>query len=76
VKLVQQLLDARVAVEIDVGVRMAVARQELPHAERSRAVIRAEEDDVSDPVSDQLHPAKDEGPHDDLAKLAVGLHER
>ena len=76
VKPVQQLLDVGVAVEIDVGVRMAVARQELLDAQRAGAMSRPNEHDIAEPVRDQLHPAQDEGPHDDLAELAVGLHER
>ena len=32
--------------------------------------------DISQPVRNQLHAAEDERPHDDLAELAVGLHER
>ena len=27
-------------------------------------------------MRDQLHSANNEGPHDELAELAVGLHER
>ena len=75
-KAVQQLLHVGVAVEIDVGVRMAVARQELFDAKRSSAMIRPDEHDVAEPVRDQLHPAQDEGAHDQLAEFAVGLHER
>ena len=55
---------------------MAVARQELLDAQRSRAMVRADEHDVAEAVRDQLHPAQDEGAHDDLAQLAVGLHQR
>jgi hypothetical protein len=55
---------------------MAVAGQELADAERSRTVIRADDDDVAEAVGDELHPAQDERPQDDLAELAVGLHER
>src|SRR6266545_2037520 len=55
---------------------MAVARQELFDAERSSAMIRPDEHDISEPVRDQLDPAQDKSPHDQLAELAVGLHER
>ncbi len=55
---------------------MAVARQELLDAQRAGAMIRADEHDVAEPVRDQLHAAQDEGAHEDLAQLAVGLHER
>ena len=75
-EVVQEVLHAGVPVEVDGRVRMSVARQELLDAERARAMARPHEHDVSQPLRDQLHPAEDEGPHDDLAQLAVGLHER
>src|SRR6266568_393355 len=55
---------------------MTVARQELFDAECSSAMIRAEKHDISESTRNQLHPAQDEGPHDQLAEFAVGLHER
>jgi hypothetical protein len=76
VELVQQILDAAVPLEVDVRVRMAVASQELLDAERSGAMAGSDEHDVSEPVRDQLQATKDESPHQDLAELGVGLHER
>ena len=73
---IQQLLDVGITVEVDGRVGMAVARQELLDAERASGMARPDEHDVAEPVRDQLHPAQDEGPHEDLAQLAVGLHER
>ena len=55
---------------------MTVPRQELFDAERSRAMTRSDKHDISESVRNQLHPAKDEGPHEQFAQLAVGLHER
>ena len=75
-KPVQQLLNVGVAVEIDIGIRMAVARQELLDPERAGAIIRANEHDIAEPVRDQLHSAHDESAHDQLAEFAVGLHQR
>ena len=37
-------------------------------------MIRADDHDISEPMRNQLHPANDEGPHDNLADLAVDLH--
>src|ERR1700736_2759213 len=37
---------------------------------------RSDEHHVSESVRDHLHSAEDEGPHQDLAQLAVGLHQR
>ena len=73
---IEQRLDVRIAIEIDVGVRVAVARQELLDAQRARRVRRSDEHDVAEAARDQLHPAQDEGAHQDLAELGVGLHER
>ena len=45
---IQQLLDAGIAVEVDVRVRVAVARQELLDAERARGMARPDEHDVAE----------------------------
>jgi hypothetical protein len=39
-------------------------------------MIRPDNDDISESLRNQLHSADNEGPHDDLADLAVGLHQR
>src|SRR5207244_673965 len=75
VKPIQQLLDPGVAVEVDVGVRMAVARQELFDAKRARRMSRPQKHDVSEAMSNQFQPAQDEGSHENLAQFAVGLNE-
>ena len=75
VKLVQQTLNIGVTVKIDIGVWMAVARQEFFNAECTRAMIRPDDDDISEPLRNQLDSADNECPHDDLANLAVGLHQ-
>src|SRR3954454_8512884 len=55
---------------------MAVARQELLHPERRRAMHRANEHDIADAARDQLDATEDECAHEKLAELAVGLHQR
>src|SRR5712691_10612257 len=55
---------------------MAVARQERLDAERASGMTRPDEYDVADPLRHQLHPTEEEGPQEDLAQLAVGLHQR
>ena len=55
---------------------MAIACQEFFDAERSGAMIRADEHGIAEPVRDQLHSANNEGAHDQLAELAIGLHQR
>src|SRR5262245_36819385 len=54
---------------------MAVSRQKLFNAERSSAMIRANQHDIAEPVRDQFYSAKNERSHDQFAELVVGLHE-
>jgi hypothetical protein len=76
VETVEQGLHAGIAIEIDVGVRMAVAGQELFDSKGVRIVARSDEHGIAEPVGDQLHAAEDEGSHEDVAQLAGGLHQR
>ena len=73
---IEQVLDARVAVQVEVGVGMAVAGEELLDPEGPGTVHRSDEHDVAQAACDQLPPAQQEGAHEDLAQLAVGLHQR
>src|SRR5262249_38119531 len=74
-KVVQQTLNIGVTVEINKRVWMAVAYQEFFDAECTGAMIRPHHDDISKPLGDQFYSAGNESPHDDLADLAVGLHQ-
>ena len=75
VEAIEQLLDAGVVVEVDIRMGVAVPGEELLDAQGARGVTRAHEHHVAQAVRDQLHPAKDERAHEDVAQLAVGLHE-
>ena len=75
VEAIEHLLGVGVAIEIDVGERVAVAREEFLHPQRAGAVRRAEHDNVAEAVGDQLDAPEDEGAHEDLAQLGVGLNE-
>src|SRR2546430_16413775 len=57
VKPVEEGLQIPFAIEIDEGVRMAVARQKILDAQRCRAVDRSEQDGVSEATRDQFHSA-------------------
>ena len=70
VKPVEQILDVGIAVEVDVGYGWPLRRQELLDAQGPGAMGRPDEHHVAEPARDQLHPAQDEGAHDDLAQLA------
>ena len=76
VKAIEELLHPGVAIEIDVGIGMTVPGQELLDPQRAGAMVRADEDDVAEAAGDELAAAQDEGAHQDLAELAVGLHQR
>ena len=73
---VQRRLDVIVAVEIDVGVRLIVARQELAQPERRRAVLRAEEHDAPLALGHQGRSSQNERAQEDLAQLDVRLDQR
>ena len=72
-KAVEEFLRVRVAIEVDVMKRVAIARQELLDAQRACAMRRANQDDVAVATCDELHAAEDEGPHEYVAQLGIGL---
>src|SRR5207253_1742348 len=72
VEAIEQLLDAGIAVQVEHGMGMSVAGEELADAGRPVAMTRAEDHDVADSARNQLHPPQDEGAHEDRAQLAVG----
>src|SRR5262249_17480285 len=74
-KTIQQRLDAGIPVEIDVGIRVVIACQKFFDAERARRMSRAEHHGISVATGNQLHAPENERAHDNLAQLAVGLHE-
>ncbi|MBI4468610.1 MAG: hypothetical protein HY650_04730 [Acidobacteria bacterium] len=75
-KPIQQILNPFIPIEIDEGVRMAVAGQEFLDPQGSRAMSRPDEHHIADPPGNELNPAKDEGPHEDIAQFTVRLHQR
>ena len=70
-KLVEQFLRSRVGVEIDVGVRMSVAREKLAQTQRLRRVPRSQQNHVAKAAADQRDPAQNERAHEDFAKFGV-----
>ena len=75
VEAIEQHLRIGIAIEIDVGERMAVAGQEFACAQRAARMARADEDRVADPRRDELGAAQDERAHQDLAQLGVNLYQ-
>src|SRR6478672_2964482 len=75
-KPVEQLLRVRIAIKIDEVERMPIPRQELPDPERSGVVCGSDDHDPTPVARDQLEAPKNEGAHQDLAQLRIGLHQR
>ena len=75
VKAIEHLLHVGVPVEVEVLEGVSVAGQELLHSKRRRGMRRADEHDVTNPLRRELHAAIDEGSHQELADLGVGLHD-
>ena len=73
VEAIEEGLHARVALDVDVRVRVRVAREELLEAERPGGVRRPEEDGVALPCRDQPRAPRDEGAQKDVADLGVAL---
>src|SRR5678816_2517001 len=74
-EMIQQLLHAGVAVEIDVRVGLRVACQELLDTQRVGAMLRAEQHQAAEPLGDQLDAAEYERTHDQLAEVSACLYE-
>ena len=75
VKPVEQLLHVASLIEVDERIRMAVATEELPHPQRARAVIRAEQHDVAEAAGNEPDTPQNERAQQDLADLRVALNE-
>ena len=73
-ELVEQALHISITIEIDVGRRMAVSRQKFLNAERVSGVAGPHNRNVAYALRQQFCPAKNEGTHQDLAQLSIGLH--
>ena len=73
---IEQGFRVRIALEIEIGVWMTVACEELLDAQRVRRVRRAHDDHVAGLMGDQLDAAQDKRPHEDIAEFAVRLQER
>ena len=72
----KHLLDAAILVDVKAHIRMVVAREELAQAQRVRRVARADQRHLALCGVDQPHAPQDEGAHDDLGQLGIGLHQR
>jgi len=75
-KPLQQLLHARVGLNVEVGVRAAVPREELADPQRVRRVTRAHQDPVTLSVRDEECASLQERAQQELAQPGIGLHQR
>ena len=55
---------------------MAITHEELFDPQRAGAVAGADKHNVAHAVGNQFHSSQDEGAHQDLAQLAIRLHQR
>src|SRR6516162_11153918 len=74
-EVIEEALNVGVAFQIDVGVRMPVAREEFLNAKGISGVARANECCIANTLHQQLHPPKNERAHQDLAQLRVRLQQ-
>src|SRR6185437_9059641 len=72
-KPIEQRLHTAVAFNIEVDVRVGVARQELLHTQRARGVPRADQNDISLLRGDKGYAPQDECAHEQLAQHRVRL---
>ena len=70
---IEQMLRLTIVIEIEIRVRMSIAGEKLLHAQRARAVRRADEHDVAFTTREQLDAAQNERAHENLTQLAVRL---
>ncbi len=75
VELFQNRLHVRVALDVDVTVRVGVPDEELLEAERRRRVARSDDDDVPLSGRQKRHSPEDERAHEQLAQERIGLNE-
>src|SRR6185436_4163996 len=72
-KVIEDLLGHRIAVEIDECRRMGIAREEFANLERARRIHRTEDQDIAEALVEEHGTAEDECTHQDRAQLCVGL---
>src|SRR5262249_45927508 len=60
----------------EVGIRMPVAHQELLDAQGPGGIPGPDQHGIAEAMLDERQAAEQEGAHEDLAELAVDLHER
>ena len=70
---VKQGLHAGIAVDVDADVGITVAGEKLAHLERVGGMARPKQHRVAVSRCQKSHTAQDEGAHEDLAQLGVGL---
>ena len=75
VKAIEESLHVRVAIHVDVRVRVGVAGEELLEPQRAGRVRRADERRVAQAVCDERHAPQDERAHEHFTDLGILLNE-
>ena len=73
--MVEEILDAGFALQIEIGMRMSVAREEFPDAQRIGRVAGADDDDVAESLRDDFRVPQHERAHQDFAEVRIGLQQ-
>jgi hypothetical protein len=74
-EMIEQVLHVGIAVHVDIGDRIAVARQKRPEAQRVKRVSGADQYNVAGAVRDALCSPENERPQKYLPQFGIGLHQ-
>src|SRR5213078_1626452 len=69
---IQKILNLNISVEIDIRIRLVVASKKFFNAEGVERMVRTNQNQISNPSSDQFESSHDESPEKDVAEFAVG----
>ena len=74
-EVLEQCVHARVAVDVEIDVRMSVAHQEGLEAQGIRRMARPDQHEPAHGIGDEVRAAEHEGAQEQLAQLGVRLHD-
>ncbi len=73
VELIENGLNVRIALYIQIGVRMAVAGQKLAQAQGVAGMVGSDQDRIAKLVADEIRAAQQESTQENLAERGIGL---
>src|SRR5262249_52990189 len=72
-EMIEQALDVRVAIDVEVRVRIAIAAEKRLEPKRAGRVLRPRQNHVARKIRHQVGPSKDECAKKQLAQLGISL---